>query len=49
MFHLKTALESKGSQTKETEWDNYFNSYTEAFKKASSFQSNFVESFVATG
>ena len=49
MFHLKSALENKGSQTKETELDTYFNSYAEAFKKASSFQNNFIESFVAIG
>ena len=30
--HLRNALESKGSQVEQTEWDAYFNWYVEAFK-----------------
>ena len=33
IVHLRSALESQGSQIKQTEWHTYFNWYAEAFKR----------------
>ena len=37
LVHLRSALESKGSQIKQTEWDTYFNWYAETSKSLQDF------------